>query len=100
MSFSLTNPLADFQHSINDALYPVLDYFCTAYLNNILIYSTILKEHQEHVQRVLEALSKVGLYLKLEKWHFHKTRVKYLGLIISADGMQMDLEKVTVWKRW
>ena len=53
-----------------------------------------LEEHQEYVRRVLEALFRVGLHLKPEKYHFYKTEVKYLGLIISADGIQMDPEKV------
>ena len=64
MPFGLTNALADFQHFINDALHPFLDHFCTAYLDDILIYSATLVEHRKHVRRVLEALSKAGLYLK------------------------------------
>ena len=100
MPFGLTNALADFQHFINDALHSFLDHFCTAYLDDILIYSAMLGEHWEHVWRVLEALSRAGLHLKPEKCHFHKTEVKYLGLIISADGVRMDLEKVTAVLEW
>ena len=94
MHFSLTNVLADFQHFKNDAVHPCFDHFCMAYLDDILIYCAILEEHQEYMQRVLEALPRVGLYLKLEKCHFHKTEMKYLGLIILADGVQMDPEEV------
>ena len=90
MPFGLTNAPADFQRFINDVLHPFLDAFCTAYLDDILIYSESLEEHQEHVKKVLQALSKVGLHLKPEKCEFHKTEVKYLGLIISADGVKMD----------
>ena len=100
MPFGLTNTLADFQHFINHALHSFLDHFCMAYLDDILIYSATLEEHQKHVQRVLEALSKAGLHLKPEKCHLHKTEVKYLGLIISTDGIQMDLEKVTAILEW
>ena len=64
-------------------------------LNDILIYSATLEEYWEHVRRVLKALSRAGLHLKPEKCHFHKTEVKYVGLIISADSVWMDLEKVT-----
>ena len=95
MPFGLTNALADFQHFINDALHPFLDHFCTACLDDILIYSATLDEHQKYVRRVLEALSKAGLHLKPENCHFYKTEVKYLGLIILANGVQMDPEKVT-----
>ena len=60
----------------------------------------MLEEHREHVRRVLEALSRAGLHLKPEKCHFHKTKVKYLGLIISADGVRMDPEKVIAVLEW
>ena len=39
MPFGLTNTLASFQHFINDILHPFLDAFCTAYIDDILIYS-------------------------------------------------------------
>ena len=94
MPFGLTNTPADFQHFINDILHPLLDAFCTAYLDNILIYSKTLEEHQVYDKKVLEALSKVGLYLKPEKCEFHKMEVKYLGLRISVDSVKMDQKKV------
>ena len=52
------------------------------------------------MRRVLVALSRAGLYLKPEKYHFHKTEVKYLGLIISADSIQMDPEKIMAILEW
>ena len=100
MPFGLTNALADFQHFINDVLHPFLDVFCTAYLYDILVYSKMLEDHRAHVKRVLEVLSKAGLHLKPEKCHFHKTEVKYLGLIISADGVKMDPAKVKAIVNW
>src|SRR5258706_8539069 len=100
MPFGLTNAPADFQRFINDVLHPFLDNFCTAYLDDILIYSERLEEHQEHVRKVLEVLSKAGLYLKPEKCKFHKSEVKYLELIISAEGVKMDAKKVNAVVGW
>ena len=100
MLFGLTNAPADFQRFINDILHPFLDAFCTTYLDNILIYSETLEEHRAHVKKVLEALSKVGLHLLPEKCEFHKTEVKYLGLIILADGVKMDQKKVKAVVEW
>jgi hypothetical protein len=71
MPFGLTNTSASFQHFINDVLCPYLDVFITAYLDNILIYSNNLEDHQRHVLKVLEALTKAGLHLKPEKCEFH-----------------------------
>jgi hypothetical protein len=50
MPFGLTNAPADFQHFINDVLHPFLDRFCTAFLDDVLIYSDTLEEHKEHVR--------------------------------------------------
>jgi hypothetical protein len=70
------------------------------YLDNTLIYSNTFEEYQEHVNWVLEAFEKVGLYLKLEKCEFHCQEVKYLGLIISMEGIKMDPEKITTIQDW
>jgi hypothetical protein len=95
MLFGLTNTLAIFQTFINDILAPYLNRFCTTYLDNMHIYSNTFEEHQEHVKLVLEAFEKAGLHLKLEKYEFHHQEVKYLGLIISTEGIKIDPEKIT-----
>jgi len=58
-----------------------LDNFCTAYIDDILIYSETLQEHKIHVRTVLEALPKASLYLKPEECEFHRTEVSYLGIL-------------------
>ena len=45
MPFSLCNAPATFQAYVNKALQPYLDVFCTAYIDDILIYSNTLEEH-------------------------------------------------------
>jgi hypothetical protein len=70
--FGLTNAPATFQNYINDILTPYLDRFCTAYLDNTLIYSGNFEEHQQHVYFVLDTFTKVGLHLKPEKCEFHQ----------------------------
>ena len=60
----------------------------------------MMDEHTQHIHRVLERLTNAGLHLKLEKYKFHKTEVKYLGLIIGVDSIKMDLSKVETVKVW
>jgi hypothetical protein len=100
MRFGLTNALVTFQNFINNVLAPYLDRFCTAYLDDTLIYSDTFEEHQKHVNLVLEAFEKAGLHLKPEKSEFHYQEVKYLGLIISMEGIKMDPEKITAVQDW
>jgi transposase InsO family protein len=100
MPFGLTNAPADFQRFINDTLSPFLDRFASAYLDDILIYSDTLEEHQDHLRQVLRRLSEAGLHLKPEKCEFHQREVKYLGLIIGIDGIRMDPDKVEAVRAW
>ena len=53
MPFGLTNAPADFQHFINNILRPYLDVSCTAYLDDILIYSDNIEEHYDHVMGMI-----------------------------------------------
>jgi len=62
--FGLTNAPSDFQALINDMLRAYLDDFCTAFLDDIFIYSNTMKDHKKQVYKVLNALSDAGLHLK------------------------------------
>jgi hypothetical protein len=77
-----------------------LDVFATAYLDDILIYSNSLSEHYRHVRSVLSALQEAGLHLKPEKCSFYQQCVKYLGLIISNNGVEIDPDKVVAITEW
>ena len=81
-------------------LFDYLDDFCTAYLDDILIYSNNELEHEEHVRKVLQRLRKAGLQADIRKSEFSVKRTKYLGFIISTDGIEADPEKTTVIDQW
>jgi hypothetical protein len=53
LPFGLTNGPATFQRYINDVLMPFLDVFCSAYMDDIIIFSKNAKDHRDHVQKVL-----------------------------------------------
>ena len=95
MSFGLANGPFSFQNYINNILHGMLDVFCTAYIDDILIYSNSKKEHQEYVHRVLAALQKAGLQADIDKCEFHVTEVNYLGLLIMNNGICLDPHKVS-----
>ena len=100
MPFGLANAPSSFQHYINDVLREYLDIFCTAYIDDILIYSSSMKEHKGHVTKVLKALQKAGLQLDISKCEFHVTETIYLGFIISDKGIKMDPKKIETIKNW
>ena len=59
--FGLTNGLATWQRFINNILFDYLDVFCTAYLNDILIYLEDPLAHEAQVKLVLKRLQKAGI---------------------------------------
>ncbi len=61
MPFGLCNGSSLLQHYINDTLFKILDRFCTAYLDDILVYSNTLSKHRNHVCQVLSRLEATGL---------------------------------------
>ena len=100
MPFGLANAPSSFQNFINDILHGMLDEFCTAYIDDILIYSNSKKEYQTHIRKVLAALQKIGLQANIDKCEFHVTKISYLGLIISTKGICMDPKKVEAVQNW
>jgi hypothetical protein len=98
--FGLTNGPATYQRYMNDVLFDYLDIFCTAYLDDILIYSENVLEHELHVKKVLQRLRDAGLQADIKKCEFGVTKTKYLGFIISTDGIEVDPEKVAVVRNW
>ena len=101
MPFGLTNAPATFQALINTTLCKYLDIFVTAYLDDILIYTKgTLKEHIQKVKKVFKALQEAIIRLRPDKCKFHVKTVKFLGSIITTDGIQMDDEKVKAIREW
>ena len=66
------------------------------YLDNILIYSDNKIKHKYHVKQVLEHLQAAGLQVDIKKTKFHVTHTKYLGFIISTQGLEVNPEKIAV----
>jgi hypothetical protein len=85
---------------MNDILFDYLDVFCTAYLDDVLIYSENELEHEDHVKKVLQRLHDAGLQADIKKCEFHVKRTKYLGFIVTTEGIEVDPDKVSVVKEW
>jgi hypothetical protein len=94
MIFDLTNATSIFQYLMIDIFREFLNNFVVCYLDNILIFSKNEKDHEKHVQMVLQKLRNARLYAKLEKCVFHQPQVEFLDFIISTKGLSMDLKKI------
>ena len=100
MPFGLTNAPATFQTMMNDIFRPYLDKFVTTYIDDILVYSKSLNEHLDHLRIVLQILRENKLYGKLTKCEFLKSKIEFLGHIVSEEGIQVDPKKTEAVANW
>jgi len=70
------------------------------YLDDILIFTKMEKEHAQAVRQVLQVLKKNKLFFHPEKCKFYKQWIKYLGLVISENKVSMDPVKVAGVREW
>ena len=70
LPFGLTNGPATFQRFINEILMEHLDDFCSAYMDDILIYSDSPAEHEIHAKKIMTILQDHGLQADIKKSEF------------------------------
>jgi hypothetical protein len=101
MYFGLTNSPATFQTMMNEIFQDLItEGVISVYLNDILIFTNSLEEHRRITCLVLDCMREHKLYLRLEKCEFEKTKIKYLGVIISHNKVEMDLVKIAGVTDW
>lgn len=93
MPFGVTNAPAVFMDYMNRIFHPFLDKFVVVFIDDMLIY---LRSREEHLRLVLEVLKGKKLYAKLSKCEFWLEEVKFLGQVITAEGIGVDLSKVEI----
>ena len=100
MPFGLTNAPGTFQRLMESCLGELHLDWCIIYLDDIIIF---LKEPDEHITRlegVFEKLAKAGLKLKPSKCEFFRSSLKYLGHIVSREGITTDPRKIEAIRNW
>ncbi|GBG64197.1 hypothetical protein CBR_g40897 [Chara braunii] len=100
MPFGLTNAPATFQRCMNDLFRPWLDIFVVVYLNDILVFSMTLEEHQGHLRQVLEKLREANFKINAKKCDWAKTQVLYLGHALDGDGVKPEDSKIAAIRDW
>src|ERR1700677_3946600 len=101
MFFELTNSPASFQTMMNAILKDLIDQgHVVVYMDDILVFTKDLEEHRRIVNEVLRQLKENDLFLKPQKCFFEQKEVKFLGLIISEEGIRIDLKKVEGVQNW
>ena len=94
LPFGLTNAPAAFMDLMHRVFQPYPDQFFIVFVDDILIYSQSEWDHEYHLRIVLQLLRDHQLYAKFSKCEFWLTEVRFLGHMVLASGVSVDLEKV------
>lgn len=94
MPMGLKGAPASFQRLMDRVLTGLQNTELFVYLDDIVIFASNIQEHTGRVRRLFARLSAAGLRLQPEKCAFLSTKVKYLGHIISENGVSPDPAKI------
>ena len=100
MAFGLTNAPATFQRLMECCMGEMNLKECLIFLDDILIFSDTFEEHISRLEAVFSRLKQHGLKLKPSKCEFFKSSVRYLGHVVSENGVETDPDKIEALSSW
>ena len=100
MPFGLCNAPATFQRLMTAVFTGLLGTSCLAYIDDIIVFGRTFEEHQQNLKKVFEKLRAANLKLKPSKCTFAQEKAKFLGHIVSSQGLSTEEEKVAKIINW
>ena len=100
MPFGLTNAPATFQRLMESCLGELHLNWCIIYLDDIIVFSQTPEEHVHRLKAVFNKLSTASLKLKPSKCDLFRKEIKYLGHVVSNEGISTDPDKIKSVTEW
>ena len=103
MPFGLCNASATFQRAIARALQKIVNRkgsMVMAYIDDIFIATETVEDHMARLREVFECLREAGFKMRVAKCDFMKPEIKYLGRVVSAEGVKPDPKAVAKLRDW
>jgi len=94
LPFMLCNGPATFQHLMSILLARIQWHDCLVYLDDIIVLGRTCEEHIQNLMKIFNRLCDANLKVQLKKCSFCQNKVKFLGHIVSSEGIATDPEKV------
>ena len=100
MPMGLRNSPPIHQRRVTNVLRKHIGKICHVYMDDIVVWSQSLEEHDKHVRIILQTLQEAGLYINKNKTNLFCEEIAFLGHIISQTGIQADPSKVEKIINW
>ena len=100
MAMGLANAPATYQRLMENVLGDLHLTICMVFLDDIIVFGNSFEEHLARLEQVLVRLGDNGLKLNPKKCSFCQERVKYVGHIVSEQGIETDPEKIEKVRDW
>ena len=100
MQMGLCNSPPIHQRRIMTVLRKYIGKICHVYMDDIIIWSQSLEEHERHVRLILQALQDNGLHINKNKTHLFQYETSFLGHVISQRGIEADPSKIEKILNW
>jgi len=94
MPFGLVNAPAVFQQMMINVLHRFIGHFVHVYLDDIVIFSSSVEEHLQHLVAVFSAIRDANLQMRLSKCTFACDNITFLGHSISHNGIRPLHDKI------
>uniref|UniRef100_A0A146KXW0 RNA-directed DNA polymerase n=4 Tax=Lygus hesperus TaxID=30085 RepID=A0A146KXW0_LYGHE len=94
MAFGLKNAPATFQRAMHTVLQGMVGVDCLVYLDDVIVFSADFDTHMDKLRRVLQRFQDAGFRVNLKKCAFLQQEVRFLGHLVTTDGVRMEPEKV------
>ena len=94
MPFGLTNAPATFQRCMDIVLSGLKWNQCLVYLDDVIIFGKDLNEHNQNLVNVFNRIQNANLTIKPSKCAFAVQELRFLGHVVSGQGIRMDPQKI------
>ena len=100
LPFGLSNAPAVFQRLMNMVMQGLTWEACLVFLDDIIVMSATFEQHLERLTAVFDRLKSANLKLKPSKCKLFQPKVKFLGSVVSAKGIEPDPDKLSAISEW
>lgn len=100
MPFGLCNAPATFKRLMETVLEGLNGKICLVYIDDIIVYGKTFEEELSNLRQVFSRLARAGLKMSPKKCHLFQKEVKFLGHLVSSEGVRTDPEKIQTIRDW